>query len=275
MVIEKRYQPTTRRNCRALKLALCLLPIFVVTSCGGGSTSAENSSVSLDGQEPRIQLELSEPAQTRLAVTTTSVQNVVVGGEVSSRSITAGMIVDTLLRRAGDVFRLDVFRELVSFSPEDLRPEDFELARLTTKYNANGESLAFDSDTTIFDVLALDSYFLPALVLSSPNTPLGIGATWSERNTLQSMQSTTITTIEGITNNTVSIIKSIDTGSDSQNRYNITGTMSAVYSLATMLLESADISIRIRYEDQLFINGVRQPIVEDSTFTQAIREVLE
>lgn len=202
-------------------------------------------------------------------------QNVSVGEQSSNQTITTVMNVDTLLTRSGDIFELNVLRELVSLSPEDLRIEDIELTRLTTKITTNGESLSFDSDTTIFDVLGLDSYFLPALVLSSPDKALGIGASWSDRNSLPSVQSTAVTTIDDISNNIVSVSKSIAAGSDSQNRFNITGTMSAEYSLGSMLLKSADIRITIRYEDLLYINGVRQSMVDDSMFTQVIREVLE
>jgi len=227
------------------------------------------------GLEPRVQLELTAPQRARLVVTTVSEQNVLVDGVTSTRSITAGMNVDAILTRNAENFQLDVIRELTSFSPEDMRPLDFELARITEKYDVNGQSLGFDPDQSIFDVLALESFYLPALTLSHPPMPLGVGATWTEQNTLQSLSATTVTRIDALSSSTLSVTKTIDTGSDEQNRYTVTGAMSSVYSLPSLLLQSADISITIRFQDQLYINGSLQSIVDDSTLSQTIREAVK
>jgi len=262
------------RWCQCLPLLL----IYYLTACGGGSSgSAEEDSddTDLTGMEPRIQLQLAAAAQTRLVVSTVSEQNVTVDEESSARSISTVMNVDAVLTRNGETFQLDATRELASFSPDDLRPLNFELARITGKYNIYGQNLGYDPDESIFDVLALDSFSIPALTFSHPETPVGVGAKWIERNSTQLINSTIVTQVNALTNNTISVSKSINTGSDEQNRYVVTGTMSAVYSLPSLLLKSADIDIAIRFEDQLYINGVLQQVVDNSNFMQTIREAAE
>lgn len=277
-MIRKKCALSEKRTTLPSQVVPFLLMSLILTACGGGSSEPTggdpNSSDSM-GTEPRIQLQLTTPAQARLVVSTVSEQNVSVNEETSSRSISTVINVDAVLKIAGEVFQLDTIRELESFSPDELRPLNLELARITGKYNINGQSLGYDQEQNLFDVLVLDSFSLPQLTLSHPQTPIGVGAKWTDRNSTQSINSTIVTQVDALTSSSISVSKTIDTGSDDQNRYVVAGTMSAVYSLPSLLLKSADINIAIRFEDQLYINGVLQPVVDNSTFVQTIREAVE
>lgn len=277
MIRKQCVRSVNRTTFPSLAVPVILLSL-TLGSCGGGSstpTGGGSGDTDSMGSEPRVLLELTSPAQTRLAVSTLSEQNVTVNDVTSTRLISTVMNVDAALTNTGDVFQLDAIRELASFSPEDLRPLNLELTRITGKYNNHGQSLGYQSIANLVDVLALDSFSLPQLTLSHPQTPVGLGAKWTERNSTPSINSTIVTQIDALTTSTISVSKTIDTGTDEQNRYVVTGTMSAIYALPSLLLKSADINVTIRFEDQLYINGVLQSMVDNSTFSQTIREASE
>lgn len=250
-----------------------LAVVVSLSACGGSSSGGGSSGPDEEsGTDARVRLALNAPARQRLDVTTTSTQRVTVDGETRERTVVTGIDVDAILSERGESFRLDVLRELRSFSPEASRPPAFELARTSTLFNANGEALEFDDEVSIFDALALDAYHVVALTLSHPGTPVGVGDTWTERNALPSIRSTVVTRVEALDDRSITVSKRIDAGADSRERYSVTGEMTAVYALSSMLLRSADISLTVRYTDTLYVNGAPRSFEDSSIFSQAIRE---
>jgi hypothetical protein len=252
---------------------LCLfLSSLFLSSCGGGGSTQEERVGS--GGTP-VQLAISAPARQRLTVTTTSNKSVKVGDQTRESTVTTGINVDARMTQRGDQFQLDVLREIKSYSPEASRPTDLQLTRLSTMFNANGTALEFDNDVTIYDVLALDGFHIVALTLSHPGTPVSVGDTWTERSALPSMNTAVVTRVEGLDDQSITVSKRIDPISDANGRYSVSAEMSAVYALNSLLLRSADITLTLRYEDSLYINGEKHSIVDGSTFTQTIRETIQ
>lgn len=257
---------------------LLVMLCVALTACGGGSsgsTGGEQGSNASNGAEPRFHLALTAPAQTQLNVTTASEQRVLQGGETNTQSITSSMLLDVSLEQAGDGFRIEVIPELLSVSPEELQLSGIELPRMSDNLNALGERTAVRDSRTIVDVLALDTFSVAALSLSYPGTAVGVGASWTNHNDLPLINSSTVTTVDEINSSAISVTQVIDTGSDPEQRYSINGNMTAVYALPSLLMTSADISLSVRFEDELYINGVLQTLIDTTTFSQTIREVAE
>jgi len=182
------------------------------------------------------------------------------------------MKVDVTLLGAEDEFKLNVIPELQSLSPESLGLSSLELFRAEYNLNLQGERRKLTQQRDIYDVLSLDAFSLPALNLSVPATPVGVGASWTEINTQSLVNSTTSTTVNAIDDDTITVSKLINVGTDEQQRYTVSASMEAIYSLPSLLMKSADIALSIRFEDDLYVNGILQPVVDTRTYTQTVRE---
>lgn len=257
----------------AISLTLSLV------ACGGGSSDTaidnqtdESNSV---GSEPRVLLKLTGPASVNLSVNTMSDQTIVAAGESQSQNIQSAVSVAVSLARIDDEFRLTAIPELLSLLPEDLELSDLPLFKVKDTLNLQGQKMKFEPQRDIYDVLILDALNLPAFNLSVPEYAVGNGASWTERNSFDLLNSTTVTTITAINDSSVTVTKEIDVGTDSEQRYTVSGTMDAVYTLPSLLMQSADITLSVRFEDELYINGIRQSVVDTRTFNQTIREIAQ
>jgi hypothetical protein len=250
----------------------------MLAACGGSSNNdATDATGSVDSQglEPRIQLSLTAPAQVSLDITTVSEQSVTVGGVLQQQEISSDITVDVSLEQNGNDFQLRALSFNNGVSPDNLELSNLSLFRIIDTLNSRGEKTRFNQRRDLYDVLSLDVFSYPAFNLSVPSTPVGVGASWSEQNELPTVIATTRTSVDEININSISVNKLITTGSDEQDRYTVSGSMAATYALPSLLLQAADINVAVRFEDELYINGVLQTVVDDRTFTQTIREAAE
>ncbi len=257
---------------------LVIIVALSLVACGGSSdTVSENQPDESDsvGSEPRVLLSLSAPASVNLSVNTVSEQTVVAAGESQSRNVQSAVSVAISLTKNDEEFRLNAIPELLSLLPEDLELTDIPLFNIKDSLNLQGQKKRFEPQRDIYDVLTLDAFSFPAFNLSVPQFEVGNGASWTERNSFDLLNSTSVTTINAISDSAVSVTKVIDVGTDSEQRYKVIGTMDAIYTLPSLLMQSADITLSIRFEDELYINGIRQSVVDTRSYTQTIREIAQ
>ena len=284
--VDRRFKTFSRTNCASVRVIESISTVFLVLSvslalvaCGGGSsdtvTDTQPDESDNGGSEPRMLLKLSAPASVNLSVNTVSDQTVVAAGESQSQNIQSSVSVAVSLTKNEDEFRLNAIPELNSLLPEDLELSDIPLFKVKDTLNLQGQKTQFEPERDIYDVLTLDALSLPAFNLSVPEFEVGNGASWTERNSFDLLNSTSLTTVNAISDSAVSVTKVIDVGTDSEERYTVSGTMDATYALPSLLMTSADISLSVRFEDELYINGIRQSVVDTRSYTQTIREIAQ
>ena len=261
----------------------------MLCGCGGGASNGDapggasgSSSEGPDpgtqvessaGAAPRVVLGIAAPARTRLRAITESEQAVTVAGTTQERAVTSTVALDVVLEPDGESYRLDVLPELEGFEPSDIGYEALAPFPVRDELDERGERSRFDPRRDIHDALALDAFSLPALALSVPATAVGDGAVWTETVRLPLVTVVTRTTLEDLDDSTVTVDKRISVGSDERRRYRISGIVSAAYSRRSLLVESADIELSLRFEDELYVNGRLERVVDSRSYRQSLREI--
>ena len=263
---------------------LTFLSFFLgLSACGGGSSnetaSEQIEEISPDeesdsaGSVPRVLLAINSPARTRLDIVTVSEQAVTVTGSTQLQTVSSTMAVDVTLDGSSDEFQLNAIPDLQTLMPETLELSSLTQFRVEQRLNSRGVRIESTQQRDIYDELTLDAFTLPPFSLSVPSTPVGVGAIWTERNSQPLLDSTTTTTLQAINGDSITVSKQIEVGNDDQGRYTVEASMEADYSLSSLLMKSADITLTVRFEDELYVNGVLQPVIDNRTYTQTIREV--
>ena len=241
--------------------------VLGLTACGGGSseetpleptplepteaiTPTEQSNSA--GSAPRMLLAMSAPARTRLDVVTVSEQAVDVAGNTQLQTVSSTIAVDVTLDGSSDEFQLNAIPDLQTLTPDTLGLSSLTQFRVEQKLNGRGVRIETSQQRDIYDELTLDAFTLPPFNLSVPSTAVGVGATWTEVNSQPLLNSTTTTTLQAIDGDSITVSKQIDVGNDDQERYTINASMEAVYSLSSLLMKSADITLSLRFEDELY-----------------------
>jgi len=276
---------TPNGSTRRLKTSTVLILLSLVqglSGCGGGSaeeTSTEQVEEITSGEEtdsagaaPRMLLAIAAPARTRLDIVTVSEQAVDVAGTTQLQTISSTIVVDVTLDGASNEFQLNAIPDLQTLLPDTLELSSLAQFRVEERIDGRGVRIETSQQRDIYDELTLDAFTLPPFNLSVPSTPVGVGAFWTETNSQPLLDSTTTTTLQAIDGDSITVSKQIDVGNDDQQRYTVNASMEAVYSLSSLLMKSADIALTLRYEDELYVNGLLQPVIDKRTYTQTVRE---